>query len=678
MHASSSSRSLRRATRYLVLAIGAALTLTVGVMAPAQAAGTVTGRVVADATGADLAGMTVHISKKKVPEPDDIKWDDIATHTSDRAGQFSFAELSPGTYMVSVSNWEGSVGYLPIVGSEFTVPASGTVALSTFRLVVGGKVTGTLSREGGGSAAGLGVMAWGPVGSADPDIMGHAYADASGAYTLKGLRTAGYRLEFFDTSGTHLKEFWDSQPTYQQATDLDVAATATVAGIDATLARGGTISGQVKGDDSGKALAGIQVNAYTLEEATGSWEFSGVQAVTDSDGHYSVVGLPTGVTHLGFTDPAEPGRPGDRTSYDSEFFGDEPTQETAIGIEVTAGAAITGRDASLAPRGSIAGTITGTGGSSVAKGQAVLYEGTEEEGGTWWRPVASGPTNASGQYEIRNVPAGSYHLQFWDMEGVHQTEYFGDVAGHEGARPVVAASGQRYVADASLVVDDTLPPLTRWGLPNITSATPPEVGTSLSAYHGSWEPYDGTEYAYEWLRGGTVRVGVGETYTPTAEDLGSTLAVRVVAFGPGHRPSSATSGETSPVQPAKISTPPEVTPPVVTPPDVTPPVVTPVVPPAPYTPPVVTRGSASVKVSAKGAKKKATLTITVKASGVTPTGKVTIKLGSKTLKTVTLRGGKAKVTLTKQKRGKRTYKVIYSGDSRVRTKTVNSKKVAIT
>jgi hypothetical protein len=84
-----------------------------------------------------------------------------------------------------------------------------------------------------------------------------------------------------------------------------------------------------------------------------------------------------------------------------------------------------------------------------------------------------------------------------------------------------------------------------------------------------------------------------------------------------------------------------------------------------------------VKVSAKGARKKATLKVSVTARGVTPTGRITIRLGSKKLKTVTLKGGKATVTLTRQKKGKRTYTIVYPGDGMVRAKTVNSKKVAI-
>lgn len=87
----------------------------------------------------------------------------------------------------------------------------------------------------------------------------------------------------------------------------------------------------------------------------------------------------------------------------------------------------------------------------------------------------------------------------------------------------------------------------------------------------------------------------------------------------------------------------------------------------------VPKKSASVQVSARSAKKKATFTVTVKASGVTPTGKVTVKLGTKSLKTVKLKNGKATIKVTRQKKGSRTYRIVYSGDERVATKSVARK-----
>lgn len=65
---------------------------------------------------------------------------------------------------------------------------------------------------------------------------------------------------------------------------------------------------------------------------------------------------------------------------------------------------------------------------------------------------------------------------------------------------------------------------------------------------------------------------------------------------------------------------------------------------------------------AKGAKAKGT--VTVAASGATATGTVSIMLGSKTLKSASLKGGKATFTL-KLKKGKNKLKAVYGGNADV-------------
>ncbi|MDM7830630.1 Ig-like domain repeat protein [Cellulomonas edaphi] len=76
---------------------------------------------------------------------------------------------------------------------------------------------------------------------------------------------------------------------------------------------------------------------------------------------------------------------------------------------------------------------------------------------------------------------------------------------------------------------------------------------------------------------------------------------------------------------------------------------------------------------AKGA--YATLKITVSATGVTPTGKATIKDGKKVIKTVTLKGGKATVKLPRLKAGKHTLVVTYTGSATVNAKASAAKTV---
>ena len=63
--------------------------------------------------------------------------------------------------------------------------------------------------------------------------------------------------------------------------------------------------------------------------------------------------------------------------------------------------------------------------------------------------------------------------------------------------------------------------------------------------------------------------------------------------------------------------------------------------------------------------KKGKGTVTVTASGATPTGKVTIKEGSKTLASGTLKGGKVTITLPKLSKGKHSLKAVYGGDALV-------------
>ena len=86
----------------------------------------------------------------------------------------------------------------------------------------------------------------------------------------------------------------------------------------------------------------------------------------------------------------------------------------------------------------------------------------------------------------------------------------------------------------------------------------------------------------------------------------------------------------------------------------------------PPVPPAVVRHATSVKVKAKGAKKKATLTVSVAAAGVPVSavgGKVVVYAKGKKVKTVSLKKGKVKVVVKKQKKGKIAYTVKYLGNS---------------
>jgi hypothetical protein len=74
-----------------------------------------------------------------------------------------------------------------------------------------------------------------------------------------------------------------------------------------------------------------------------------------------------------------------------------------------------------------------------------------------------------------------------------------------------------------------------------------QVGQTLTATAGTWANTP-TSYTYQWNRGGTAISGAASsTYVPVAADVGSTLAVSVIATNGSGSSAPATSAPTSPV-----------------------------------------------------------------------------------------------------------------------------------
>jgi len=89
------------------------------------------------------------------------------------------------------------------------------------------------------------------------------------------------------------------------------------------------------------------------------------------------------------------------------------------------------------------------------------------------------------------------------------------------------------------------------------------------------------------------------------------------------------------------------------------------------------KSRATVKLTAKSPRKKTVrVTVSVRAPYTTPTGKVQLKRGKKVLKTVTLKKGKATITVRGQAKGRKAYTVVYVGSAKV-TSASKSVKVRV-
>lgn len=168
--------------------------------------------------------------------------------------------------------------------------------------------------------------------------------------------------------------------------------------------------------------------------------------------------------------------------------------------------------------------------------------------------------------------------------------------------------------------------------PGVTGTA--RVGRTLVATPPSVTPAAGT-VTYQWLRNDVEIAGATTgAYKLTAVDLGKKIAVRATAARTGYASASSVSGPTATV--------------------------------------VKALPSVTASARARGGK-RVRVYVTVRTTGFTPTGTVTVKRGSKTVaKNRRLSGGRVTIDLTRQSRGRTRYTIVYSGSSTVYGKTVRT------
>ena len=93
----------------------------------------------------------------------------------------------------------------------------------------------------------------------------------------------------------------------------------------------------------------------------------------------------------------------------------------------------------------------------------------------------------------------------------------------------------------------------------VVSGTP-QVGVQISTTASAWSP--SASRSYQWLSGGKPIPGATQSvFTPTADQVGAPLTVKVTGTRAGYTPDTSTSSASKPVQPGAFAT---VTPPTVT------------------------------------------------------------------------------------------------------------------
>jgi Carboxypeptidase regulatory-like domain len=192
--------------------------------------------------------------------------------------------------------------------------------------------------------------------SPDGDVTQAVQTASDGTYSLSNLPAGTYWVRFARGHATLATEFYDNVADRSAAQVLNVPATGTIAGIDATLGTYPKVTGTVSGPPSGP-LNGARVTVESND--------SQFTATTAADGTYSItVRDPDAAQRLytaHFEAPAG-------SSFVDEWHQDKLLQADANRFSLAIGSTTT-INAQLALGGRIAGQVTDT--------DAVPFDSTE-------------------------------------------------------------------------------------------------------------------------------------------------------------------------------------------------------------------------------------------------------------------------------------------------------------
>ena len=310
-------------------------------------------------------------------------------------------------------------------------------------LAADGHIQGVVTAdEGGGALDGITVVPCfeqGPGSDWYEEDWGRAVATAGGGLYDLTLPPGTWRLRFVDPSNTYGYQYWPNEilPFVGAHQDVVVGDGETVTDKNESMPLGGMIVGTVV-SSAGPLLPDIDVTACA--DVDGRW--MGVTGVrTDSNGDYALDGLPPGYFKLRFEDNVG-------HVYASEFFMDVlPWRyDQANWFQVDPDGYTSGILAILDEGVHLSGTLNGSAPIPWA-GVGLAVQG---DGGNW-EPIHWTQPDGSGAWSIDGFPAGTYRLQFSDVDG----EYVGECWENKPfdfsqGDDIVLAAGASGVYDADL------------------------------------------------------------------------------------------------------------------------------------------------------------------------------------------------------------------------------------
>jgi hypothetical protein len=377
----------------LAVALVASALLLLPAMASAVGTGSIKGTVIDASSKVGIEG--IEVCAYEAPE-----YEFAVCEETDSAGEYTLSGLTTGSYRVEFWGRNHGLNYLTQYYNNKTsfsqatavpVTAPATVSNINAEMHPGGQIKGkvidAVSKAG---IEGVEVCAHGSTA-----FGGCVETDASGEYTLSGLATGTYEVEFWPASLNYFGQLYNGKSFSENGTPVSVTAGAVTSGIGAELTPGGQIKGKVTDALSHGALAGIEVCA--LEAATDEYVNC---TETDSSGEYALSRLSSGAYKVEFWAAGS-------LNYVTQYYNDKASLVAADPVSVTAGATTSGVDAAMRVGGRVSGSVT-----SVTTGvplAGILVCAYEISSGHYVRCVQS---NGNGKYTIGGLAGGTYKVAF--------------------------------------------------------------------------------------------------------------------------------------------------------------------------------------------------------------------------------------------------------------------------
>jgi hypothetical protein len=394
-----------------------------------------------------------------------------------------------------------------------------------------GQISGKVTRASGDAAIqGIEVCAFSTSEEPSAESYGCATTSSSGEYTITGLTSGQYDVEFISPSESepgYITQYYEGTTSFEDAKAVRVNAPATTSGINAALEEGGRITGEVtrtSGGLGGSPIEGIEVCASAVHsEGYGC-------AKTKSNGIYTITGLGSGNYDVEFSSPIEGG-----LDFVSQYWEYTHSRSAAKEVSVTAPGTTQNIDGKLEEGGRIEGKVTDASTGAELAGVLVCASTGSGEGSLGECAI----TSSSGEYTISGLASGDYKVVF-DAGKNYVIQYYDNKSSSGEAEPVaITAPATKSGIDAAMQSTSTPPVNTT---PPVVSGTP-AIGSALLCAPGLWAGKPAPTFSYQWLRDGAPIGGANATsYTVQSADAGNSISCQVTAKNAKGEKSATSAG----------------------------------------------------------------------------------------------------------------------------------------